>query len=113
MRITLGRIGASNHNIRQLIIDEGFTSCDVENLNKMPQFLSTLLKNKDYDSVLLMSHLEGIRESTSVKIDIVQDGPFSRIRWGNAYPVFTLCKPDQATTVTTVRRGRPKKTSSD
>lgn len=115
MRITLGRIGATRHDIRQLIIDEGFTSCDADNLTKMPDFLRTLLKNKDYDSVLLMSHLDGIRESTTMKIDIQQMGPFSTLRVGEEYTNV----PVAAATVTTTEgevveapkktRGRPKK----
>jgi DNA repair exonuclease SbcCD ATPase subunit/DNA repair exonuclease SbcCD nuclease subunit len=109
MRITLGRIGATHHNLRQLIIDEGFTSCDADNLGKMPEFLSSLLRNGDYDSVLLMSHLEGIRESTSVKIDIQQEGPFSIIRWGDAYPSLKLQKPMVDTVEPPKKRGRPKK----
>ncbi len=115
MRITLGRIGATRHDIRQLIIDEGFTSCDADNLTKMPDFLRTLLHKKDYDSVLLMSHLDGIRESTTMKIDIHQEGPFSRLTVGDPYQT-------PKTAVTTVdgevvdapkkTRGRPKKVTT-
>jgi hypothetical protein len=114
MRITLGRIGATRHDIRQLIIDEGFTSCDADNLTKMPEFLRTLLQKRDYDSVLLMSHLDGIRESTTMKIDIHQEGPFSRLTVGDPYQT-----PKASTTITTPdgevieppkkTRGRPKK----
>lgn len=114
MRITLGRIGATRHDIRQLIIDEGFTSCDADNLTKMPEFLRTLLQKRDYDSVLLMSHLDGIRESTTMKIDIHQEGPFSRLTVGDPYQT-----PKASTTITTLdgevieppkkTRGRPKK----
>lgn len=109
MRITLGRIGASRNMIRQLIIDEGFTSCDVDNLSKMPTFIDMLLRNGDYDSVLLMSHLEGIRENTTLRIDIMQKGPFSQIQWGNQYPTFAVRTGE---TTKPVKRGRPKKTST-
>lgn len=115
MRITLGRIGATRNDFRQLIIDEGFTSCDADNLGKMPEFLQQLLHHGDYDSILLMSHLEGIRESATMKIDIGQEGPFSMIRSGDSYPVFSKVRPAQSASegVEPVKkRGRPKKTLS-
>ena len=111
MRITLGRIGASRHNIRQLVIDEGFTSCDADNLSRMPMFLEALLRNGDYDSVLLMSHLDGIRENTSTKVDIEQCGAFSKIQWGEVYPSYAT-KLDQAKVAKTIKRGRPSTKSS-
>jgi DNA repair exonuclease SbcCD ATPase subunit len=101
MRITLARIGAMSHNIRQFIIDEGFTSCDADNLARMPHFLECLLKNKDFDSILLMSHLDGIRECASVYVDILADDTFSNIRYGKEYPLFNL--------INTKVRGRPSK----
>lgn len=119
MRITLGRIGATRHDIRQLIIDEGFTSCDADNLSKMPEFLRTLLRNKDYDSVLLMSHLDGIRESTTMKIDIQQEGPFSYLRVGDPYetpkvaPVVVATVDGEAIEAPKKTRGRPKKVRVD
>lgn len=115
MRITLGRIGATRHDIRQLIIDEGFTSCDADNLTKMPEFLRTLLRNKDYDSVLLMSHLDGIRESTTMRIDIHQEGAFSRLCVGDPYhspkaAVATVTTPEgEVLDAPKKSRGRPKK----
>lgn len=111
MRITLGRIGATRNDFRQLIIDEGFTSCDADNLGKMPEFLQQLLDHGDYDSILLMSHLEGIRESATMKIDILQEGPFSMIRSGETYPTFTKVRSEGGTVEpgTVKKRGRPKK----
>lgn len=113
MRITLGRIGATRHDMRQLIIDEGFTSCDADNLAKMPEFLRTLLRNKDYDSVLLMSHLDGIRESTTMKIDIQQEGPFSYLRVGEAYETPKAASVEPTAEAPKKTRGRPKKAQSD
>lgn len=119
MRITLGRIGATRHDIRQLIIDEGFTSCDADNLTKMPDFLRTLLRNNDYDSVLLMSHLDGIRESTTMKIDIQQEGPFSYLKVGAAYeapkvaPIVVATVDGEAIEAPKKTRGRPKKINTN
>jgi DNA repair exonuclease SbcCD ATPase subunit len=45
----------------QLMIDEGFTACDVNHLNKIPRFLQSLLVK--FDSIILVSHIERIKES--------------------------------------------------
>lgn len=112
MRITLGRLGATRHDLRQLIIDEGFTSCDADNLAKMPEFLMGLLKAGDFDSILLMSHLEGIRDSTTKRIDITQEGCFSKIVLGGPYEASTYPKKGAETEgppKEVKKRGRPKK----
>lgn len=114
MRITLGRLGATRNDFRHLIIDEGFTSCDADNLGKMPDFLYGLLKAGDFDSILLMSHLEGIRESTQKRIDIVQEGCFSKIQFGGPYLATTYPKQEEkcdaeVPTEAPKKRGRPKK----
>ena len=45
----------------QLLIDEGFTYCDTNHLSKIPGFLESLLNN--FDSIILVSHLEKIKDS--------------------------------------------------
>ncbi len=115
MRITLGRLGATRNDLRQLIIDEGFTSCDADNLLKMPEFLMGLLKAGDFDSILLMSHLEGIRDSTTTRVDISQEGCFSKITLGGPYLVSTYPKresQDMSVPKEVKKRGRPKKVVS-
>ena len=60
MRIALGRI--CGHTVyKNLIIDEGFTACDVGNLEKVPAFLKGLLT--DYDGVLLATHLDSLKSA--------------------------------------------------
>ena len=60
MRIALGKI--CGHTIyKNLIIDEGFTACDVSNLEKVPAFLKGLLT--DYDGVLLATHLDSLKSA--------------------------------------------------
>jgi hypothetical protein len=124
MRITLGRLGATRNDFRHLIIDEGFTSCDADNLGKMPEFLYGLLRAGDYDSILLMSHLEGIRESTQRRVDIVQEGCFSKITFGGPYITSTYPKMEKEESPTKAaktvvdgdgapkKRGRPKKVAA-
>lgn len=71
MRIALGRLGACGMRSKQLFIDEGFTACDYENLGKVPMFLKNLLGT--YDSVVLVTHLEDLKSSLDMTIDITRD----------------------------------------
>lgn len=70
MRIALSRIGATHIKCAQLFIDEGFNSCDNVHLKKVSQFLENVISI--YKCVILVSHLEDIRESVSRVIEIEQ-----------------------------------------
>ena len=70
MRIALSRIGASEIRNKQLFLDEGFTACDTENLQKVPDFLRGLLFI--YDSVLLVSHLEELKDNVDRCFDVLK-----------------------------------------
>ena len=83
MRIALGRI--CGHTVyKNLIIDEGFTACDLTNLEKVPAFLKGLLT--DYDGVLLATHLDSLKSVGHRQVVIqrneltgvsrIQEGPF-------------------------------------
>lgn len=71
MRIILGRLGVSGIRNTQLFIDEGFTSCDGENLQNIPYVLKKMLSM--YSSVLLVSHLDELKNHIPSCIDIVRD----------------------------------------
>lgn len=83
IKITLSNIGISNLQCNQLFIDEGFTSCDKHHLSKVPVFINSLLNL--YDSVLVVSHLQEIKDSVSISINIDRnkEKSLSRIRYGN------------------------------
>ena len=70
MRIALSRIGATHIKCSQLFIDEGFNSCDNVHLKKVSQFLENVINI--YKGVILVSHLEDIRDSVSRVIEIEQ-----------------------------------------
>lgn len=53
---------------RQFILDEGFTSCDDENIMKMPNMIREFLSY--FDSILLISHLDTIVDMVDIKIPI-------------------------------------------
>jgi DNA repair exonuclease SbcCD ATPase subunit/DNA repair exonuclease SbcCD nuclease subunit len=110
MRLALARIGAVGQNVRHLFIDEGFTACDVTNIEKVPMLLHGIMSYGGYESILLMSHLEQVQEAAQRRIDIERAGMFSFIRWGTSYPTLEKLEPE----VTAVKkRGRPKKITSD
>ena len=83
IKITLSNIGVSNLQCKHLFIDEGFTSCDKEHLNKVPLFINSLLTL--YDSILVVSHLQQIKDSVSITMNINRDieKSLSYINYGN------------------------------
>uniref|UniRef100_A0A6C0BL08 Calcineurin-like phosphoesterase domain-containing protein n=1 Tax=viral metagenome TaxID=1070528 RepID=A0A6C0BL08_9ZZZZ len=82
MRISLSRMGCSHINNTQLIIDEGFTASDSSNLEKIPQFLHNLLDLYP-NGIILVSHLQIIRECAEITIDITKnDDKTSLLQYG-------------------------------
>jgi DNA repair exonuclease SbcCD ATPase subunit/DNA repair exonuclease SbcCD nuclease subunit len=87
IKITLSNIGISNLQCSQLFIDEGFTSCDRGHLSKIPVFINSLLNL--YDSVLVVSHLQEIKDSVSITMNIDRnvEKSLSLIRYGTQYNI--------------------------
>ena len=81
MRITLSSIGVSSLKCNQLFIDEGFSSCDNFHLEKIPIFLNSLLDI--YKSVLVVSHINEIQNSTSNSYNIKRESNLSIINYGD------------------------------
>lgn len=81
MRITLSSIGISSLKCNQLFIDEGFSTCDQEHLNKIPLFLNSLLNIYNY--ILVVSHIQEIKNCTSSSYDIKREENLSLINYGN------------------------------
>jgi len=114
MRIALSRIGAVGQNVKHLFIDEGFVACDSTNLQKVESILQSMMEMGGYSSVLLMSHLDAIREIAHTRIDIQrsEDNFFSKITWGKNYPVFQKNKKaEMDISAPVVKRNRMKKIS--
>ena len=100
MRHALGSVGGTGNNLQHLFIDEGFTACDAENLEKSFDILQRLISKGHYKSILLISHLEPIQEMVSLKIPLVRRGCFTQLTFGEPYPVSTNAVK---------RKGRPPK----
>lgn len=104
LRIVLARIGAVGQQMKHLFMDEGFTACDSNNIEKIPVLLENMLKYGEYHSILLMSHLDSVRECSQVTVDIQRKDPFSMITFGKEYPEYGIY--DSHTGVVTVKKGR-------
>jgi DNA repair exonuclease SbcCD ATPase subunit len=80
-----------------MFIDEGFTSCDVDNLEKVPDFLRNMLLI--YDSIYLATHLDELKICADSQIVIHRDpSGLSQIKSGVA-----------SASVEPKKKGRPSK----
>ena len=71
MRLALSRLGACNVTCAQLIIDEGFGALDSRSIAAVPEFLhAAVLESGRFASVLLVSHLDGVREAADIVVPI-------------------------------------------
>lgn len=76
-RLALSSIGISKVSCKQLFIDEGFCSYDENNLSQIP-FIMKSIKSM-YDSVLLVSHLEDIKNCADKTIQITRHKGISNL----------------------------------
>ena len=82
MRLALSRIQAAGHNVKHLFLDEGFVACDASNLQKtagmlgeilgeiLGKILGEILEYGGYRSMILMSHLDTVRDAAHVRIGL-------------------------------------------
>jgi len=108
LRIILTRIGAVGQQLKHLFIDEGFTACDSVNIEKVPILLESILKYGDYHSILIMSHLDSVKDCISNTINIVRKDPFSFIEHGEKYTEIDIYDSNTGNIIPKKQRGRPK-----
>jgi hypothetical protein len=116
-RVAFHQIGFCRVRFHQIFIDEGFTACDADHLERVPAFLKGLLQY--YNTIYLVTHLEDLKSSTSHHIYITRDEDhLSRIQHGmrsEPLPKIGTTLPLQDTEGETKaitiakRRGRPPK----
>ncbi len=84
MRVALARIGVVGQNVKHLFIDEGFVACDSDNITKTSDILKEMFAFGGYRSMILMSHVEAIREIAEIHIPILRErgNKASLIQWG-------------------------------
>jgi len=84
LRVTFHQIGFCRVRFDQLFIDEGFTTCDSDNLEKVPSFLDGLLQF--YNSIYLVTHLDDLKSCTDHHIYITRDTEgLSQIQYGDEH----------------------------
>ena len=62
MRIAMARLSGRGVTNRHMFIDEGFAACDADNMKRVPAFLRALIDSRRCDSILMISHVDVIRE---------------------------------------------------
>lgn len=81
MRVAMSRLGICRVVFSQLFIDEGFTSCDSDNLERVPGFIRGLLKS--YSTIYLATHLETLKSYATSTINIERAGGLSWLGVGS------------------------------
>ena len=88
MRRALATLGNTGHVLRHMIIDEGFTACDATNLEKVGRVLRQLLEGLDLSSILIVTHLDAVKDAVPLRINVRRDGAFSMLCYGRPYPTL-------------------------
>jgi hypothetical protein len=103
IRVAFHQIGICRIRFDQHFIDEGFTACDSDNIERVPAFLNSLLGF--YKGIYLVTHLEALKACSPHHIYIQRDPQgLSRIRHGSVELVASI--PQEAPAK---KRGRPPK----
>ena len=103
MRVAINQIGLCRMRYSELFIDEGFTACDTENLERVPEFLRGLLRF--YGSIYLATHLEDLKGCADEQIFIRRDDSgLSLIQHGDAEAIRMVEEASKSK-----KRGRPVK----
>jgi len=76
-RLALSAIGISKFKCNQLFIDEGFCSFDQKNLLHVPNLIKNL--KTMFDEIILVTHLEEIKNSTDFIVNISRERGISYI----------------------------------
>ena len=105
MRVAFNQIGFSRIRFSELFIDEGFTACDTDNLERVPEFLRGLLYF--YNTIYLATHLEDLKGCADKQIIIKRgDDGLSQIQYGDLEMVLEVEEGAKGK-----KKGRPTKNS--
>lgn len=96
MRVAISRIGVCKTVFTQMFIDEGFTACDSDNIDKMGGFLRGIMPP---GGMYLTTHLEVIKGCADVTIGVLAENGIAALKFGERRDVGD----EKAKT------GRPKK----
>jgi hypothetical protein len=102
-RVAFHQIGFCRIQYDQLFIDEGFTSCDSDNLERVPDFLRSLLQM--YDSIYLATHLDELKLCADTQIVIHSASGLSQIQSS----VASVASGSVVVASVAKKKGRPPK----
>jgi hypothetical protein len=104
MRIAMSHLGICKVSYENLIIDEGFTACDTENLEKVPAFLKKLLSDGLYKGVMLATHLEDLKVCGDKQVSIQRDPVrgMAHLAMGTYLNVVPVKEPKKTKKIVTV-----------
>jgi len=105
-RVAFHQIGFCRIQYDQMFMDEGFTSCDADNLEKVPDFLRSMLQL--YDSIYLATHLDELKICADSQIVIDRDvSGLSQIKSGTASASASVVTASAS--LEPKKKGRPSK----
>jgi ABC-type nitrate/sulfonate/bicarbonate transport system ATPase subunit len=105
-------MGSSNMINDQIFLDEGFTACDAETMERVPSLLHNLLKDSNkLNAVFMVSHLEQLKTAAAASIPITRGATSSKLTVGErvSIPKGVPMMLQDAVPVPVKKRGRPKK----
>ena len=82
LRFAFSRMGTSNMINAQMFLDEGFTACDVETIDRVPGLLKNILHTQDLQTIFLVSHLDTLKSAANHTISIQRCMNNSSIQYG-------------------------------
>ncbi|MDP2918852.1 MAG: SMC family ATPase [Dehalococcoidia bacterium] len=82
IRIALSRLLARRHGapLPTLIIDEGFGTQDAAGIEKLREAITTI--QDDFEKILVITHIEELRDAFPARIDVVKEADGSKISLG-------------------------------
>lgn len=91
IRIALILLGTNKTIPLQLFIDENFVFCDADKIKKIPKLIENILSI--YDSILIVSHVDAIKDVCNIHIPIMRHDGISIMKFGNN--VITMSNMDK------------------
>ena len=83
LRFAFSRMGTSNMINAQMFLDEGFTACDAETMDRVPDLLKNIVHNLEYlQTIFIVSHLDQLKSVANRSIGILRNNANSKICFG-------------------------------